>query len=251
MRKSICILLLAVLSSCNPFDRKKEVFMTDSDFVENYRELSPDSTMVLINYSIDLGAFGYGKAGTAILNLSDTTKNLREYSIPNRYTQVKWIDNQHVLAYYDILPSLRAGYKHELNNLEINNITVRVSPLNYIGKDARQEIEHREVSPNGKYELVAYRYLNDQNSLNFIHISVIPFGTQIPKYGNYLIADKESDYVFFGTWTKENELELYSNSLYAEIMPYYLVQNRPKVNYNLITDDKKYGSKYRWTEILQ
>ena len=54
--------------------------MTDQDYVENYREYSPDSSMLLINYSLDLGAFGYGQAGTAILKLSDTTKNLRDFS---------------------------------------------------------------------------------------------------------------------------------------------------------------------------
>lgn len=96
MRKVFHLLILILLSSCNLYERKEEVFITDNDFVENYREYSPDSSMVLINYSIDLGAFGYGYAGTAILKAVDTTKNLREYTLANDYTRVKWIDNKNM-----------------------------------------------------------------------------------------------------------------------------------------------------------
>ena len=81
--------------------------MTDQDYVENNREFSPDSSMLLINYSLDLGAFGYGQSGTAILKLSDTTKNLRDFSLPNTLTRIKWLDNQTISAQFDILPSLR------------------------------------------------------------------------------------------------------------------------------------------------
>lgn len=220
--------------------------MTDQDYVENERQISPDKSMLLINYSIDLGAFGYGQAGTAILKPSDTIKNIKEFTIPKTLTRVKWIDNKNVSAQFDILPSLRKGEKVELKDIEINGIKVKVSALDYINKGDRQEIEHREASPNGQFELVAYRYLKDRNNLNFIHISVIPIGGKIPKYGNYLIADMQSDYVFNGNWNKNNELEFYTNSQYSDLVQYYLVENRPKIKYKLITDDKKYGSKYLW-----
>ena len=249
MRKVIYILVLAILSSCNLYDRKEEVFITDDDFVENYREFSPDSSMVFINYNIDLGAFGYGYGGTSILKSADTTKNLREYILPNTYTHVKWIDNQNISAQYDILPSIREGLKFELNDIEVNSIKVHVSALDYIDQDAQQQILHREVSPNGRYELVVFRYPKDINNLNFIHISVIPPGNEIPKYGNYFIADKYSDYVFYGTWTKDNELNFYSNSQYAELVPNYLVEKRPKVNYYIITDDSKYDKTSKWIEM--
>ena len=222
--------------------------MADKDFVENYREFSPDSSMLLINYSLDLGAFGYGQAGTAILKLSDTTKNLRDFSLPNTLTKVKWLDNQNISAQFDILTSLRTGEKIEFKDEEINNVKIKVSALDYIDKEDHLEIEHKETSPNGQFELVAYRYLKDRSNLNFIHISIIPVGGQIPKYGNYLIADMQSDYVMYGTWNKNNELEFYSNTQYSDLVQYYLVDSRPKVDYRIVTDDKKYGSKYRWTE---
>jgi hypothetical protein len=91
VRKIIYILTLVTLSSCNLYDRKEDVLMTDQDYLENYREFSPDSSMLLINYSLDLGAFGNGQAGTAILKPSDTIKNLRDFSLPNTLTRLRWI----------------------------------------------------------------------------------------------------------------------------------------------------------------
>lgn len=222
--------------------------MTNQDYVENYREFSPDSSMLLINYSLDLGAFGYGQSGTAILKLSDTTKNLREFSLPNTLTRLKWIDNKIISAQFDILPSLRSGEKITLTDKEINGVKIKVSAWDNIDKDDHLEIEHRELSPNGQFELVVYRYLKDRSSLNFIHISIIPAGGQIPKYGNYLIADMQSDYVLNGTWTEKNELIFYSNSQYSDLIQYYLVNDRAKIKYEIVTDDKEYGSKYRWTK---
>ena len=222
--------------------------MTDQDYVENYREFSPDSSMLLINYSLDLGAFGYGQSGTAILKLSDTTKNLRNFSLPNTLTRLKWLDNQTISAQFDILPSLRSGEKITLTDQEINGVKIKVSALDYIDKDDHLEVEHRELAPNGQFELVAYRYLKDRSNLNFIHISIIPVGGQIPKYGNYLIADMQSDYVLNGTWTEKNELKFYSNSQYSDLIQYYLVKDRAKIDYKIVTDDKEYGSKYRWTK---
>lgn len=240
---------MVILSSCRLYDRKEEVLMTDQDYVENYREFSPDSSMLLINYSLDLGAFGYGYAGTAVLKLTDTTKNLRDFSLPTTLTNLKWLDNQTISAQFDILPSLRTGEKFTLTDMEINGIKIKISALDYIDKDDQLEIEHREFSPNGQFELVAYRYLKDRNNLNFIHISVIPVGGKIPKFGNFLIADMQSDYVLYGSWNKDSELEFYSNTQYSDLIQYYLVKDRPKINYNIITDDKKYGGKYRWTGI--
>ena len=248
MKKIFYLLILTILFSCNLYDRKEEVLLTDEDYVENYREFSPDSSMVLINYSIDLGAFGYGQAGTAILKMTDTINNIRNYTIPNTLSRVRWLDNQNISAKFDILNLLRSGDRIDLKNEQINNIKVKVTALDYIEKDDHLEIEHKEVSPNGEFQLVAYRYLKSRSNLNFIHVSIIPVGEQIPKYGNYLIADMQSDYVLSGNWTKTNEIEFYSNSNYADLIQYYLVNDRPKINYTIITDNKNYGSKYRWTK---
>lgn len=222
--------------------------MTDDDYVENYREASPDGSKILINYSIDLGAFGYGQAGTAILNAADTTKDLRQYSLPNTLMHVRWIDNETISARYDILPSIRTGQKNDVKDLRVNGVIVKVLPYDYIDEGDHLEIEHRESSPNGQLELVAYRYLKDRSNLNFIHVSIIPVGGKLPKYGNYFIADMQSDYILYGTWDKDNQLDLYSNGQYADLIQYYLVHDRPKIEYQIIKDDNRFSSKNRWTE---
>ena len=250
MRNLAFVLVASILSSCVFYDnRKDEVLITDNDYMENYREYSPDSSMLLINYCIDLGAFGYGQSGTAILKLSDTTKNLRQFSLPSTLERFKWLDNKNISAQFDILPYLRSGENIIIKDKVINGVRIRISELDYIfNKNNKPEIEHREISPNGQLELVAYRYANEVRGYNIIHISIIPAGGQIPRYGNFLISDKESDYIFYGTWTKDNELTFFSNSQYSELIQYYLVKNRPEVKYKIIVDDKKYGDKYKWIE---
>jgi hypothetical protein len=128
--KTKCIILI-FLSSCSLYDRKESVFISDPDFVENYRELSPDSSMILINYSIDLGAFGYGQVGTAVLKAADTTKDLRPFSLPNTLIYTKWVDNKTISAKVDIIPSIRAGERIKITDTKIYDVSVKISPLKF------------------------------------------------------------------------------------------------------------------------
>ena len=247
VKQLISFFILTFLCGCFSYDRKQEVFKTDKDFAEFWRQPSPDSSMLVLNYGIDLGAFGYGQAGTAILKLNDTIKNLRLFTLPNTFDRIKWIDNKTVSAKFDTIPFIRKGKTSSYNDTIINGITVKISSYDFIEPNAKQKIEHRETSPNGQHEFIAYRYIKDEHNLNFIHISVITTGGQIPKYGNYIIADMQSDYVFNGTWDKDNSLIFYSNNLYVDMVQYYLVHNRPNIKYKVVNDDKTYSSKYRWT----
>ena len=247
MKLFIIPFIATLLFSCVSYDRKQEVLKTDKDFTEFWRQPSPDSSLLLISYGIDLGAFGYGQAGTAFLKLSDTTINFRQFTLPNTFDRIKWIDNKTVSAKFDTMPFIRNGKTSSYNDTIINGITVEISSYDFIEPNAKQIIEHRETSPNGQLELIAYRYINDEHNLNFVHISVIPTGGQIPKYGNYIIADMQSDYVLNGTWDKDNSLIFYSNNLYANMVQYYFVHNRPNIKYKVVNDDKTYSSKYRWT----
>jgi hypothetical protein len=141
---------------------------------------------------------------------------------------------------------VRTGETPSFKDTQINGVKIKVSSYDYIEPNSEQIIEHRETSPNGKYELVAYRYVNDIHNLNFIHVSVIPAGGQIPKYGNYLIADMQSDYVLNGKWDNDNTIIFYSNNLYTDMVQYYLVHNHPDIKYKVVNDDKHYSSKYHW-----
>jgi hypothetical protein len=220
--------------------------MSDLDFAEFERQYSPDGSKILLNYGIDLGAFGYGKVGYAILNLTDTTKNLRNFTLTEDLIKVKWLNNECISAKFDIIPYLRTNEKYVIKNQKINNVSILISPYDYIDPDYERVIEFKAKSPNNMFELVAYRYINENSGLNFIHVSVIQTGQEIPKYGNFLIADMHSDYVFDSMWTSQNKLIFYTNSLYADMVQYYLVKNRPKIDFQLKVDDERFGNKYRW-----
>jgi len=247
MKNLIFLFILTSLFSCNLYEgRKDEVLITDKDYYENYREYSPNKKMLLINYSIDLGAFGYGQCGTAILKTSDTAKNLKKYTVGNKYIRLKWIDNNTINSKIDVLDNIRNAENIVVKNIEFNKIKIIVDKLDYIENDYHLEVVKSETSPNGKYEMVAYRYLKNRQNINFIHISIIKKGKKIPKYGNYYIGDNVSDYILGGNWNKKNELNFYSNKQYSENIQYYFVKNRKQIKYNIIIDENKYGSKYRW-----
>jgi len=242
-----CMLLLLILSACTTAPRR--IYIGDTDFVEVSRQYSPDRAMLILDYTLDIGALGYSKGGTAVLKISDLTKDLTQFSLPDNLEHVKWIDNKTISARMDVIPYIRNDEKPPIRDIDVNGVKVKVAPYDHIENEFHMDTEHREASPDGKYELVAYRYCKDRSSLNFIHISVIHKGESVPKYGNYYIADMSSDRILYGTWTKDNTLVFYSNSMYAEHIKYFLVRNRPNVKYEIIIDDRRFADKYRWTEI--
>jgi hypothetical protein len=247
VKQVITLLILSFLFGCTSNQIKYEVFKPDKNFHEYSRQYSPDSSMILLDYGINHGAFGIAPAGRAVLKLSDTLKNLRQFSIYDNFSFGKWIDNKHIQASFDIYPFLREGKSLDLKDTIINNIIIKFKPFDYIKPESRLVIEHKEISPNGQYELVAYRY-PDKHNLNFIHISIIPKAGQIPKYGNYFIADSESDYILKGTWNTDNTLIFYTKTFDSEFIPSLLVVNRPNIDYKLVIDDKGFDGKYLWTE---
>lgn len=237
------ILIFLILIACNPI--KDGFYMSDDNYLENSRIYSPDSSMILLNYCSDWGALGSGESRTAILKLADTTKNLQQYSLPTKMINVKWIDNKSVSAQIDIIPLIRSNSKIHFKDTMVNAVKVKVSGYDYIDSTDCLEIVKRESSPNGLYEMVAYRY-SDKYNLNFIHVSVITKGAQIPKYGNYFIADMQDDVINDGTWNNANELNFYSSSDCSDLMKYYLVKGRPKINYHILVDSVRFGTQYRW-----
>jgi len=203
--------------------------------------------MILINYGIDHGAFGYGHAGTAIVKPNDTLKDLRQFTLPNTFTDVKWIDNKTAIALYDITPDLRSGSISKISDKEINGIKIVVKANDYISDNFKRKIEHSELSPDGKNVLVAFRY-TDGTTFSPIQISIISKGDSLGKYGNFYIGTPQSDYVLNATWNNSNQLIFYTNQFDSYMIQYYLVDARPAIPYSIVIDDKKYGGKYLWTE---
>ncbi|MEN8250296.1 MAG: hypothetical protein ABFS32_15285 [Bacteroidota bacterium] len=220
--------------------------MSDPNFVEFERLYSPDSSNVILNYGIDLGAFGYGRAGKAVLTSIDSTVDLKNFTIQGNLIKVRWKNQDTISAKLDVIPYLRENKKYKIKNQTINGIEIEVQPYDYIEPGFKRIIECREVSPDEKHELIAYRYMKENGGLNFIHVSIIETGQEIPKYGNFLIADMQSDYVFDGEWIFENKLAFYTNELYADLVQYFFVKDRPGIEYELRIDNERFSSKYRW-----
>ncbi|MBX3245018.1 MAG: hypothetical protein KF685_11220 [Acidobacteria bacterium] len=172
-------------------------------------------------------------------------KNLKDFDLPNNLINVKWLDNKTITAGIDIIPSIRRGEKIDINDAEINGIKVKVSPMDYIQETSHFQIEHRESSPDGQFELVAYRYYYE-DGIGFIHVSVIKKGDPIPKYGNFLIGDIHSDRIFGGKWTNDNTLLFYTNNKDEHNVQYFFVHDKPNIRFEVVRDDEAYGSKYRW-----
>jgi len=220
--------------------------MTDEDFVENYRELSPDKSMILINYRLELGGFGDGAAKTAVLKTADTTRDLTPFSLPVELINTKWIGNNEVSAQVDIVPLLRAGEEIEMYNTEINNALIQVSAFDHIKKEDHIYIISRKMSPDRKLELVAYKYGKNRREVGLLHVSVILASGKIPKYGNYFIGTETSDYIFSADWDKTNTIIFYSNQHDAGNIQYYLVHSREDIPYRIVKNDQKFGKSYRW-----
>src|SRR5215470_15721058 len=96
-----CMLLLLILSACTTAPRR--IYIGDTDFVEVSRQYSPDRAMLILDYTLDIGALGYSNGGTAVLRISDLTKDLTQFNLPDNLEQVKWIDNKTISARIDVI----------------------------------------------------------------------------------------------------------------------------------------------------
>ena len=71
-------------------------------------------------------------------------------------------------------------------------------------------------------------------------------GDEIPKYGNYFIADNQSDCIFGSEWTIENTVKFYTNKLDSDLIQYYMVKDRPKIEYDIKIDEEILRGKSKW-----
>ena len=244
LKKAIYIIIgILFLSSCG----KNENYTSDEGFVEITREYSPNGENLILEYHYDIGALGYSRRQIAILKESDLDKNLLDFNLPpnKKYQKIKWISDDEFEAEVNVMNDLREGNITSTEEFKIKNIEVKTKLFD-IPIEGERAIEARKVSPNEQLELVAYRYLTKGN-LNFIHISIIKKGEELPRIGNYFIGDMMSDYILNANWVTNDKIEVETNSLYEGNLKYFFVKNRPQIKYSVKVDDKKFKSKYRWT----
>jgi hypothetical protein len=238
-------LIVVLIAACNT-GKRQSAMITDDDFREFYRIYSPNKSKLLLNYGAHHEAFGYAIRGTAILKMSDTSGNLVKFTLPNTLGNFKWKGKDTVNASFDIINSLRNGTKVTAQDTVVNGVFVKVKTEDYIDDSDQLQLLHRETSPNGKQQLLVYRYGNRTDSTKFIHIAVVAAHAAVPRYGNYFIAQAQNDYILYARWSRNNTLILFTNNEGKELIYYGLVRPRPTVDYQIVADNDRYKNAKKW-----
>lgn len=124
----------------------------------------------------------------------------------------------------------------------LNGVTVKIIRRDPIDTTFTRNIFYRETSPNGKYELVVYKYVKPENGNYFLNISVINKGDSIPKFGNFYISRWDFDCFTDIRWDKTNTLDCKVSSSCYNSFADYLVKNRPDIKYNVQINDTIKGN---------
>jgi hypothetical protein len=149
---------------------------------------------------------------TAVVPVKDESKNLSKSRLPIEYRKAKWLSNDSIEVEVDIRPYLakKKEFKQEVSRIGDINILVQTK-----GFDTSSPlfVEHRAPSPDGRKELVAYRY-RDRMAGGHLHISIINDGDTIPALGNLYIGNEYHDHVYFGEWRTSGKVALYTADKY-------------------------------------
>ena len=241
-----------MFTACSIFDtRRNDIFITDKDYYEIKRQYSPVKTKLLLTYGLDQGATGQGEVGTAILNLTDTLKNIQPFTIAwHLYNNCQWLNDDTVIVYLDYLRKMRqnSGVRRYFDTASINGVQIKYDYKDLIDSTYKRDTLLSQLSPDKQNRLIVYRY-NKRNNLNenFLNISVTKSSDTLPQYGNFFISDIKNDYIYYCKWSNTNKLLLYTTSSCQYIIENYLVQNRLGIQTELkIKDDVL--SPFRWTE---
>jgi hypothetical protein len=236
--------------SCNIFPtRSSKVFITDNDYYEIKRQYSPDKTKLLLTYGIDQGATGRGEVGTAMLNIGDSSKDIKPFTIAwYEYNDHEWLNNETAIFYLDYLKRMRqTKFQKQYFDTLINGIKIKYDYKDLVDKRYRADTLLNQLSPNNKYRLTVYHYLKDSSNNNFLNISVTKASDTIPKYGNFFIGEIKDDYIYYCRWSETNKLLLYTTSSCQNIIENYLVENRLDVPFEIrVKDDVQ--SPFQWTK---
>src|SRR5207253_6961440 len=108
---------------------------------------------------------------------------------------------------------------HEL----VLNTAINVELDDDIG-DRPPLVENRLTSPDGKLDLVAYRYPKP-GYLNPIHISIVRAGQPFPKYGNFFIGHYSGDGLLAGRWTVDDAILFRTNTTQQILSQYGFIEN--------------------------
>ena len=224
------LFILTTLSSC--------------DFTSpgTYREISevycPDSSKYILTYCYDQGAWDGGRTSlTTILKKTDFLDKLHPYSYSSlAFDKMYWQGNDTVIV-AEKFTEFISNAKSNLKDTTLNGVVIKIEQIDPIDTSFQRKIFYRDTSPNGKYNLVVYKYVKPVNGNYFLNISIINKGDTIPKYGNFYISRYDFDCFTDIRWDNLSclDVKVYESCYYS--FDEYLVKNRPDIKYKVQIKD--------------
>jgi hypothetical protein len=213
-------------------------------FTEFSRTYSPDSSKFLLSYDYVQGAWDGGRSSSvAILNSTDSVKpdNIKYSYSTYDFDKIYWKGNDTILIEDKYTEFISQGISR-LKDTILNSVTVKIIHKDPIDTSFTRKIFYRDTSPNGKYDLVVYKYVKPVNGNYFLNISIINQGDSIPKYGNFYISRWDFDCFTDIRWNSASILDCkVSESCYYAFKD-YLVKNRPDIKYKVEINDTIKGN---------
>lgn len=115
----------------------------------NEKLFSPDSSIAVVNYSLDVGARGI-RNYKSLLREKNYDGELTQYTLPPELVVLKWVDNKRLNVKYDPNEVFRLGGQH--TELDFTKDTIVVNDIFVIIKQRVKEncdsVFHRDL---GKY----------------------------------------------------------------------------------------------------
>lgn len=212
-------------------------------YTEISRVYSPDSSKYLLTYRYEQGAWdGSRTSFTTILNAADIFKQGASFSYSSLdFDNISWSGNNTIII-AEKFTEFVSNNKSNLRDTILNGIVVKVKQIDPIDSSFQRKIFYRDTSPNGKYDLVVYKYVKPVNGNYFLNISIINQGDSIPKFGNFYISKYDFDCFTDIRWDKTSTLDIkVSESCYYAFTD-YLVKGRPDIKYKVQINDTIRGN---------
>ena len=213
-------------------------------FTEFSRTYSPDSSRFVLKYNFVQGAWDGGRSSfVTILKSTDSVKpdNIKYSFSSYDYDKIYWKGNDTVIIEDKYTEFISQG-KSPLSDTLLNGVTVKIVHKDPIDTSLTRKIFYEETSPNGKYDLIVYKYVKPVNGNYFLNISVINKGDTIPKFGNFYISRWDFDCFTDIRWDSAGILDCkVSSSCYYSFAD-YLVKSRPDIKYKVQINDTINGN---------
>ncbi len=227
----VCITISACITSPGTFTAFSRIY-------------SPDSSKFLLSFNFVQGSWDGGRSSfVTILHSTDSVKpdNIK-YSLSSYdYDKIYWKGNDTVIVEDKYTEFISQG-QSLLNDTTLNGVAIKIIHHDPIDSSFARKIFYQDTSPNGKYDLLVYKYVKPVSGNYFLNISVINKGDTIPKFGNFYISRWDFDCFNDIRWDSSSTLDCKVSAACYYSFKDYLVKNRPDIKYKVEMNDTIRGN---------